>query len=162
MMKFQELDRKKSENVSFGDNSKGIIRGISIIGNNSHTQIKNVLLVENLKFNLLSISQLCDNGYRVCFESNACHIINSTTNQIIYSGKKHENVYVIHIDEVVLNVESCLIVNDVNDSWLWHRKLGHTSMKTLSKLVKKDLIIRLPKLSFDMDKVCETPLNQRT
>ena len=47
---FQELDRKKSGNVSFGDNSKGIIRGIGIIGNNSHTQIKNVLLVENLKF----------------------------------------------------------------------------------------------------------------
>ena len=55
---FQELDRKKSENVSFGVNSKGIIRGIGIIGNNSHTQIKNVLLVENLKFNLLSISQM--------------------------------------------------------------------------------------------------------
>ena len=92
----------------FCDNSKGVIRGIGTIGNNSHTQIKNVLLVENLKFNLLSISQLCDKGYRVCFESNVCHIINSTTNQIIYIGKRHENVYVIHIDEVVLNVESCL------------------------------------------------------
>ena len=53
---FQELDRKKSENVSFGDNSKGVIQGIGTIGNNSHTQIKNVLLVENLKFNFLSIS----------------------------------------------------------------------------------------------------------
>ena len=28
---FQELDRKKSGNVSFGDNSKGIIRGIGIL-----------------------------------------------------------------------------------------------------------------------------------
>ena len=64
---FQELDRQKSGNVSFGDNSKGIIRGIGTIGNNSHTQIKNVLLIENLKFNLLSISQLCDKGFRVCF-----------------------------------------------------------------------------------------------
>ena len=61
---FQELDRKKSGNVSFGDNSKGIIRGIGTIGNNSQTQIKNVLLVENLKFNLLSISQLCDKGLK--------------------------------------------------------------------------------------------------
>ena len=56
---FQELDRNKSGNVSFGDNSKGVIRGIGTIGNNSHTQIKNVLLVENLKYNLLSISKLC-------------------------------------------------------------------------------------------------------
>ena len=77
-----------------------------------------MLFVENLKFNLLRISQLCDKGYKVCFESNVCHIINSTTNQIIYIGKRHENVYVIHIDEDVLNVESYLIANDVNDSWL--------------------------------------------
>ena len=77
---FQELDKNKSGNVSFGDNSKGVIRGIETIGNNSYTQIKNVLLIENLKYNLLSISQLCDKGHRVCFESNACHVINSTTN----------------------------------------------------------------------------------
>ena len=49
---FQELDKKKSGNVFFGDNSKGIIRGIGIIGNNSHIQIKNVLLIENLKLNV--------------------------------------------------------------------------------------------------------------
>ena len=72
---FQELDRNKSENVSFGDNSKGVFRGIGTIGNNSHTQIKNVLLVKNLKYNLLSISQLCDKGYRVCFESK--HVMSS-------------------------------------------------------------------------------------
>ena len=84
---FQKLDKKKSGNVSFGDNSKGVIRGIETIGNNSHTQIKNVLLAENLKYNLLRISQLCDKGFRVCFESNACHVINSTTSQIIYIGK---------------------------------------------------------------------------
>ena len=102
-----------------------------------------MLLVENLKYNLLSISQLCDKGYRVCFEANACYVINSITNQIIYIGKRHKNVYIIHIDEIVLNNESCLIANDVNDNWLWHRRLGHTSMKTLSKLVKNDLVVGL-------------------
>ena len=61
--------------------------------------------------------------------------------------------YVIHIDEVVLNVESSLIANDVNDSWLWHRRLGHASMKTLNKFVKKDLVIGLSKLSFEKDKI---------
>ena len=38
---------------------------------------------------------------------------------------------------------------------LWHRRLGHVSMKTLSKLVKNDLVIELPKLNFDKDKVCD-------
>ena len=77
---FQELERNKSGEVSFGDNFKGAIRGIGTIGNNPYTHIKNVLLVENRKFNLLSISQLCDKGYRVNFEAHTCYIINSNTN----------------------------------------------------------------------------------
>ena len=55
---FQEPDRNKSGNASFGDNSKGVIREIGTIGNNFDSQIKNVLFVEKLKCNLLSISQL--------------------------------------------------------------------------------------------------------
>ena len=61
---------------------------------------------------------------------------------------RHENVYVIYI----------YIGNDVNDSWLWHRRLEHASMKTLSKLVKNVLVIGLPKLNFNKDKffdVCQ-------
>ena len=73
----------------------------------------------------------------------------------MYIGKRHENVYVIYIDEIVLNNESCLIANDVNDSWLWHRRLRHASMKTLSKLVKNDLVVELPKLNLDKNKICD-------
>ena len=46
----------------------------------------------------------------------------------------------------------------MNDSWLWHRRLRHASMKTLSKLVKNDFVIGLPKLNFDKDKICDACL----
>ena len=100
---FQEFDRKRSENITFGGNSKGVIQGIGIIGNNPKTQIKHVLFVEGLKHNLLSISQLCDKGFRVCFDAHACHIIDSNTNKVSYIGKRHENVYVIYIEEIGFN-----------------------------------------------------------
>ena len=64
-------------------------------------------------------------------------------------------MYVIHIDEIKFHNESCLIANDVNDSWLWHRRLIHSSMQTLSTLVKNYLVIELPKLKFDKDKICD-------
>ena len=80
---FQEFDQNISESVTFGDNSKGAIQGIGTIGNNSQTQIKHVLYVEGLKHNLLSISQLCDKGFKVCFDAHACHVIDSNTNQVI-------------------------------------------------------------------------------
>ena len=82
-----------------------------------------MLYVEGLKHNLLSISQLCDKGFRVCFDAHACHVNDSNTNQVIYIGKRNENVYVIHIDEIKFHNESCLIANDVNDSWLWDKRL---------------------------------------
>ena len=103
---FQELNKNKSGNVSFGDNPKGVIQRIGTIGNNFHTQIKNVLLVENLKYNLLSISQLCDKGYRVCFESNACHVINSSTNQsTLKKGMKMCMLFIL--------MKLCLMLNHV-------------------------------------------------
>ena len=115
---FQELDRNRSGSITFGDNSKRVIQWIGTIGNNFQTQIKHVLYVEGLKHNLLNISQLCDKGFRVCFDAQARHVINSNTNQVIYVGKRHDNVYVIYIDKIVFNNESCLIANDVNNSWL--------------------------------------------
>ena len=51
--------------VSFGDNSKGKILEIGNVGKISSTLIENVCLVENLKHNLISISQLCDKGYKI-------------------------------------------------------------------------------------------------
>ena len=40
-------------------------------------------------------------------------------------------------------------------SLLWHRRLGHASMYT-TKLISKDLVIRLLKLNINFDHVCGT------
>ena len=50
---FQEFDRKRSKNVTFGDNSKRTILWISTIGSTSQTQIKHALFVEGLKYALI-------------------------------------------------------------------------------------------------------------
>ena len=47
---FQELDGNKSGNITFGDNSNGVILGIGTIGNTSQSQI---LFVEGLMHDLL-------------------------------------------------------------------------------------------------------------
>ena len=60
--------------ASFGDNSKGKILGIGSVGKVSSTLIENVCLVENLKHNLISISQLCDKGYKIIFDKSRCVI----------------------------------------------------------------------------------------
>ena len=58
----------------------------------------------------------------------------------------------LFINDIDIHNESCLCANDVNDSWFWHRRLRHASMKTLSKLLINDLAIRPHKLIFYKDK----------
>ena len=47
---------KKRGTVIFGDNNKGKVIGTGMVGNISKSLIENVLLVRDLKHNLLSLS----------------------------------------------------------------------------------------------------------
>jgi len=62
-----DLVLKEDGYVTFVDNNKGKIMGERNITNQHKTQIKNVLYVGGLKNNLLSISQLCDKGFKIEF-----------------------------------------------------------------------------------------------
>ena len=45
--------------------------------------------------------------------------------------------------------------------YIWHRRLGHASMHVISKLCQNDLVVGLPKLSFDLDKVCDACVKEK-
>jgi len=77
----------KGENVKFGGNQSRKIIGTETIGNSS-ISINNVLLVDGLEHNLLSISQFCDNGYDVMFGKTNCIVINKDNNFIVFKGKR--------------------------------------------------------------------------
>ena len=99
----------------------------------------------------MSISQLCDKGYIVIFESNACIIEKSykNTSTIVL---KQNNVYTIDIND--LCNEMCFsVLND--DVWLCHRRLGHASMKLISQISSKELVRGIPHINFIKDNVCD-------
>ena len=65
--------------MTFGDNKKGEIIAKGRVGRSSSHAIDNVFLVENLKHNLLNISQFCDKSNSVNFTSERCIISRSDT-----------------------------------------------------------------------------------
>ena len=77
---FSKLTSIEEWYVTFRDNNKGKIIGKGTIGNKSNFFIEDILLVDGLKHNHLSISQLCDKWYIIKFESNACIIEKSHKN----------------------------------------------------------------------------------
>ena len=125
--KFTHISPKKSKHVTYGDNNKGRILGVEKIGTNSSSSIENVLLVEGLMHSLLSVSQLCDKGYLVSFDSHKCVIENE------HIGYRTNNVYMIDLNQKQTN-NQCFLSKD-DDPWLWHRRIAHINMEHLNKLI---------------------------
>jgi len=109
--------------------------------------------VDGVKHNLLSISQLCDKGFKIEFNKNCCLISEAMSGEIVHIGKRTGNIYVLNIKHASFHELSCL-VSKIDDSWLWHRMAAHINMPHLNHLVGKDFVIGLPKLKFVKNKLC--------
>jgi hypothetical protein len=54
--------------VTFGDDKKGKVLGTSVVKVNDHFTLNDVALVDRLRYNLLSVSQLVDADLHVLFQ----------------------------------------------------------------------------------------------
>ena len=152
---FTKIKKKGHGSVTFGDKSIGKIMGVGKIGKDPDNSIENVYLVDGLKFNLLSISQLCDKGNLVTFDSTHCIVKNKISEKISLYGPRIDNVYAIDINNVPSQNLSCFKASHNEEKWLWHRRLGHASMHTIKKLAKRDLVRGLPSCNFEYDHICD-------
>ncbi|XP_070049735.1 uncharacterized protein [Nicotiana tomentosiformis] len=138
--------------ATFGDKSKGNVIGVGKVPINSSCDVDEVHLADELGYNLLSISQLCDNDYEVRIKNHSWFIKDESC-RIIISRNKDRNVYTLsNIDSLENRI---FLPSMIDDPCVWHRKLGHASMHTIQKLSKRDLIIGLPKLDFSKDQICD-------
>jgi hypothetical protein len=69
---FTSIDNEglECDKITFGDNSKSKVKGLGKIAISNDLSILNVLLVESLSYNLLSVAQLCDLGFICKFSPN--------------------------------------------------------------------------------------------
>ncbi|XP_050918490.1 uncharacterized protein LOC127135908 [Lathyrus oleraceus] len=80
--KFSNLVLKAKGYVTYGYNNKGRILGIEKVESPPFTSIEDVLYVEGLKKDLLSISQLCDKGFKIKFAKDECLIEDEVTHEV--------------------------------------------------------------------------------
>ena len=86
--KFFSLETYDGGTMTFGDNIKGEIITKGKVGRSSSHAIDNVFLVENLKYNLLSISQFCDKGNSVNFTSENVLFLGVTQETLFWKGSE--------------------------------------------------------------------------
>ncbi|XP_050217107.1 uncharacterized protein LOC126667985 [Mercurialis annua] len=92
-------------------------------------------------------------GYRVSFDSRACYVIQQMNNEVVFKGYRKGNIYLIDL-ETLENQDGKCLLSLSDESWLWHRRLGHASLDLLNEVSKDELVKGLPKLKFSKDKVC--------
>ena len=97
---FNNVTKQDLGSVTFGDNSRARAVGIGSVSFASTTQVEQVLLVDGLKHNLLSISQLCDEGNIVTFEHDKCIIRSPESKATRFVAQRRKNMYILQLKEL--------------------------------------------------------------
>ncbi|GJV82695.1 putative ribonuclease H-like domain-containing protein [Tanacetum coccineum] len=147
--------------VAFGSDPKGgKITGKGKI-RTANLDFDDVYFVDELKFNLFSVSQMCDKKNSVLFTETECLILSPSfklldESQVVLRAPRKDDVYSLDLKNIVPSGGiTCLYANATTDeSKLWHRRLGHVNFKNINKLVKGHLVRGLPSKVFVNDHCC--------
>ena len=137
---FKTLFEGKIDTVTFGDGSKFVIRGIGTVNILGLPVFEDVWYVDGLKENLLSISQICDNGLNILFTKYECEILDGGGDWMCVGVKTVDNCY-----GLTPSISNKCFIAKIDQVDLWHQRLGHASHKQLEKISKYDAVVGLPK-----------------
>ncbi|GJT41594.1 putative ribonuclease H-like domain-containing protein [Tanacetum coccineum] len=127
----------------------------------TNLDFEDVYFLNELKFNLFSVSQMCDKKNYVLFTDTKCLVLSPNfklhdENQILLKVSRKDNMYSFDMKNIVPKESlTCLVAKaTLDESMLWHRRLGHINFKNINKLVKDNLVRGLPTKHFENDQTC--------
>nr|GEW32815.1 hypothetical protein [Tanacetum cinerariifolium] len=129
---FEDINRGY---VAFGGNPKGgKITGKGKI-RTGKLDFNDVYFVKELKFNLFSLPD---------------------ENHVLLRVPRENNMYNVDLNNIVPSGDlTCLFAQaTLDESNLWHRRLGHINFKTMNKLVKGNIVRGLPSKVFENNHTC--------
>ena len=95
---FKTLFEGKIGTITFGDGSKSVIKGIGTVDIPGLLVFEYVWYVDGLKANLLSISQICDNGLNILFIKYECEILDGGGDCMCVDVRTTDNRQLLWID----------------------------------------------------------------
>jgi hypothetical protein len=148
----KEVQMGKGGQITYGDGSQSKVIGKWIIDIPGLETSQEALYVEGLKANLLSISQFCDNDLVVQFSKKECNIFDSSGRWLMGGERIADNCYGL----AGLTADTQIFCNKatIDDSGLWHQRLGHLNFSDMLKIAGKDVVKGLPKMEKTEKGVC--------
>ncbi|KAG2708148.1 hypothetical protein I3760_05G178300 [Carya illinoinensis] len=90
---FKKVETSHGGTVTFGDGSKVVIEEKGSIEIPRLPVLHDVLFVNGLKANLLSISQFCDNNFSVQFSKDECSLYDKGGEWVLKGTRTSDNCY---------------------------------------------------------------------
>ncbi|KAJ9546433.1 hypothetical protein OSB04_018976 [Centaurea solstitialis] len=160
MSLLEDFKRFEGGHVAFGGNPKGgKISGKGKVSKGKMT-FDDVYFVEQLRYNLLSVSQVCDKKFGLFFTDTECLILapgfKIDESKVMLRTPRKDNVYCLDIEDASsVSSLNCLFSKaSVSESSLWHRRMCHMNFKNTNLLVKNNLVRGFPAKEFSCDDHC--------
>ncbi|XP_019190613.1 PREDICTED: uncharacterized protein LOC109185071 [Ipomoea nil] len=109
---------KNEGHVTFGDGGKGQIIANGTLNVHGLPKLSKVLLVQSLKANLISISQLCEDELKVEFSRESCNVFNQNHDCVMMGKRSTNKCYTWGSDLSGLQTT-------ISQTQLWHQRMGH-------------------------------------
>ncbi|GKB07716.1 ribonuclease H-like domain-containing protein, partial [Tanacetum coccineum] len=122
--------------VAFGGSARGgkITRKGKI--RTDKLDFENMFFVNELKFNLFPVSQICDKKNSVLFTENECLVLSPdfkllNESQVLLRVPRQSNMYSFDLRNVVPSGDLTFLFANatIDESKLWHRRMGHVNFK---------------------------------
>nr|GEU72228.1 ribonuclease H-like domain-containing protein [Tanacetum cinerariifolium] len=101
-----------------------------------------VYFVKELKFNLFSVSLMCDKKNSVLFTNTKCLVLSPDfklpdESQVLLRVPTENNMYNVNLKNIVPSRDfTCLFAKaTIDESNLWHRRMGHINFKTVNLII---------------------------
>nr|GEY69826.1 ribonuclease H-like domain-containing protein [Tanacetum cinerariifolium] len=108
-----------------------------------------------------NVSQMCDKKNSVLFTDTECLVLSSDfklpdASQVLLRVPRENNMYNVNLRNIVPSGDlTCLFAKaTLDETNLWHRRLGHVNFNTINKLIKGNLVRGLPTNVFTNDNSC--------
>ena len=158
------VELKKPVEVQLGDGkvlnatAHGTVTLYAVLPGGRHKKcnLKDVLFVSDLSYNLLSVPKATGAGYNVCFDDSGCKIVRADGATIAVGNKMGSLFYLQYQKEVELS-NAANAESSKSKEMLWHQRYGHLGAQNLKKLANESLVDGFdfdPKKDLDFYEAC--------
>jgi len=155
---FDNLNESIKGKVRFGDDSRIDIKEkgtIAFTDMNGKSRIMNdVYYIPDLKSNIISLGQATESGCDIRMKGQHLIMLDQYGKLLVKAERSKNRLYKVRMG---LRDGARLYLSTINESNLWHARMGHTNFATLKSMIDKELVQGVPDIKVGKE-ICSSCL----